>query len=421
MKKRIPRALRKVLTACLAALCLAAFLAPVALAAEPKRTPIALGKTVSVSLSTPPVAAHGPTYSFTAPASGIFQLKVTDVLQKKNSEFRIEALDPKNNVLGSCFFSSYDWGGGGDASIVFAAKKGAVVILDLIASMDLWDEKDNWIPTPPNTQVATFKMQLSQMKAAALALDKAAAVKLTEKDPAALFSFTPAKDGYYSFASSGSDNDPCAALYDGDGKLMDENDDAMIALSVRGPGGRLEERDSIFQRGLDFNISEPLKAGKTYYLLAKDITGGAGEYTLTVSPSALSFASDSISIAYHKSAWFSDLLDVCTYDTLVLSADFDFGWLGSAVEGYDRGSQVIQIASPDGKVAVDVTFKVDYSFAQWFAAIFVGGWLWLPRTPVLMPGQTILGYWRDQIVMNLYDLRWELEYRLDQLNPLYWF
>ena len=402
MKKSIPRALRKALAACLAALCLAAFLAPAALAAEPKRTPIALGKPVSVSLATPPVAAHGPTYSFTAPASGVYQLKVTDMLLKKNGGVEIQALDTKGEVLGSYYWSSYyDWDYG-DASITFAAKKGAVVILDLIPLMDSWDEHGNWKATPPGTKVAAFKMQLSQMKAASMAQEKAVAVKLTEKEPAALYAFTPAKDGYYSFASASEWCDPCAALYDGDGKLLGENDDAWIALFVRGEGGRLEERDSVAVGGLDFNISQPLKAGKTYYLLARSINGEPCEYTITARPSVLTFAGGNIAVGYHKSAWFSDLLAECTYDTLVLSADFGLGWIGgSAVEGYTRGSQVIGIASPDGKYAKDVTFKVDYNFAQWFAVIFCGGWLWLPRTPVLLPGQTILGYWRDEIAIAL--------------------
>jgi len=429
MQKRTPRILRKALAACVAALCLMAFLAPTAFAAEPKRTPLALGKTISVTLYTPPVAAHGPTYSFTAPASGVYQLKISDVLLKQTGSVEIQALDPKGEILGACYFGNYYWDysdSQGEGCVTFAAKKGAVVIIDLIPSLDSWDDMFGWKPTPPNTLVASFKMLLTQMKATPIAQGKAATVKLTAKAPAALYSFTPSSNGYYSFTSSDSvDCDPCAAFYDGDGKLLKANDDAQVTLMVRDERGRLDERSDFWLGGLDFNISEPLKAGKTYYLLAGEFSDNACEYTLTVSPSTLSFAGGSMDVGFHKSAWLNDLIETCTYDTLVLDADFTLGWLGNPVEGWNRGSQTINIASPDGKYAKDVTFTVDYDFAQWFAVIFCGGWLWLPRTPVLMPGQTILEYWADQILGSLYDIRWEAEYRLSQvadvLDPMGWF
>jgi hypothetical protein len=132
-----------------------------------------------------------------------------------------------------------------------------------------------------------------------------------------------------------------------------------------------------------------------------------------------------MNVGFHKSAWFSDLIGACTYDTLVLSADFTLGWMGDAVEGYSRGAQTITFASPDGKYTRDVTFQVDYDFAQWFALIFCGGWLWLDQTPVLAPGQTLPEYWAEQIRWQLYELQWQIEYRmrnvLDILDPLGWF
>ena len=435
-KTKFPRALKRALAACAAALCLAAFLASPALAAEPQRTPMPLDKTLSITLRTPPVAAHGPTYSFTVPETGFYQLKLSDVLLKEGGSFTIQALSPKGEVLASNAWGNfYDWdwefarggSGGNDGGLSFAAKKGGTVILDLIPYLDAYDDEGSCVNPAPNSLVATFKMELGRMAAKPLAENEAAVVKLTGKAPAALYSFTPARDGYYSFASSEcADSDPCAELYDSGGKQLGANDDAWIGLALRDERGKLEPvGDFLLDTGMNFNISKPLKAGETYYLLAKELGGNPCAYDLTVVPSALAFAGGTMNVGFHKSAWFSDLIGACTYDTLVLSTDFTLGWMGNAVEGYSRGTQTITFASPDGKYTQDVTFKVDYDFAQWFALIFCGGWLWLDQTPVLAPGQTLLEYWADQIRWQLYELQWQVEYRmrnvLDILDPLGWF
>jgi len=355
-------------------------------------------------------------YAFAPAATGAYRLDVSDILLKEECGFTLKVFPEKGAATAQRNFDavkeydSFDAYGSADSSLCFVAKQGAKINIKLIphVSSDL-----------VSGVVAACSVKLTELPPAALTQGEPAAVTVTEEAPVVAYVFTPAQDGYYSFTSSVSDDDvdPCAALYDGNGKRLAENDDAFVKLLRPDNLGMPEIFEEIGLDTLNFNISQCLKAGQTYYLLARELSGKPCEYEVTAAPSKLAFAQDRMDIPYHRYAWFTDLIESCTYDALIVSADFELGLLGGAVEAEKRGTQEILFSSPDGKYSQCVTFQVDYSFVQWFAMVFLGGWLWLPQTPMLAPGQTLLEYWQEEITWKLDLMRWNAQERMDNL---YW-
>ena len=401
------------------------------------RTPIELNKAVSVSLKTPPVAAHGPTYSFTAPETGFYTLKVSDVMLKikKDASLWVGVLNAKGRYLASYYTGEgyyYDWYYDMRESndmMYFVLQKGEVAIIDMLASAYTYDEEeDGYWEVDPGTLVATFKLTLGQAKATPLA-QGTKTVDLNKKAPVAIYSFTPAKDGYYSFTASNNsyDLDTYAELYDSKSKLVARNDDAWVEMCMRDYRGGLEEYDAFsLNDDYNFNISEPLKAGQTYYLLTRGLSYEYGAFDLTVAPSVLKFTTDTVNIQFHRSVWFTDLIEECTYSKVVISDWFELGWMdGWMIEAYSRGTQAITFSSPDDKVSQVITFKVDYDFLQWCALILCGGFLWLDDTPVFWPGETRWSHLTGEVDNFFWNIRWRLQDRWDDfvdfIDPLYWF
>lgn len=404
--RKANRILQRVLAFCAALLCLAAFLGQTAAAKETPALPLPEARSVFLR--------GGATEFdvFTAPATGIYQLWTSDVLLKEGEGLTLEVC-VERGTAGDSFQSRTGNGfgrierddevqdyGGEDKALFFAAKKGDTVTVEATA-----------------TSAASFVTALTFLKPTALTQGEAAAVTLTQDVRGALFSFTPAKEGYYSFRSSNADCDPMAVLYDEDTQIAWDDDSRITLLTGGDSYGLAECGSGSLRQTLNFTLSERLEAGKTYYLIAQEYGNGAGTYDLTVMPSVLSFASDFIDLPYHGSVRFSDLFDECTYSYLELSDFFSLGTLDNAVSGERRGEQTITFSTPDGKIVRDVTFQVQYSARQRFAAIALGGWAWMPKTPVLAPGETLWSHWKEQISQRRDEAKMR---RANHLESVYW-
>lgn len=227
-------------------------------------------------------------------------------------------------------------------------------------------------------------------------------------DQLKLFSFTPAKSGYYSFLSSDDKNcDPYGVLFDAKGNMLRQNDDRAVYIIPEGMDPAYVYDPDLYYDdwfydewnyynpyytywagGLNFGICYELKAGKTYYLLAMDNWLEAASFKVTVAPSSFQAPAE-LKTTFHKSVGLEALAQNCTYDVLVLdSSDVSNGWFNLAYNyfaGSQRGSQAVTLSTPDGKQSQQVKLSVDYDFGQWLAVIFAFGWAWLDQTEYDIP------------------------------------
>ena len=402
-----------------------------AAAADAKRTAIELNKAVSVSLKVPQTTSASATYGFTAAEAGVYTLKITDeVFKRDHAYFYVNVLNAKGEYLawygsGNDPDDCYD-GDANRSTMYFVLKKGDEARIALGASAYSIDAYGDYVEAAAGTLVATFKMTAGQVKATALG-QGANAVKVTAKAPVGVFSFTPAADGYYSFNTSVGDNmDTYGELYDAKGKCLATNDDAYLEICMKS-GSSLECYDSVYMGSWNFNISEPLKAGQVYYLLTRFLNYGTGSFEVNLAPSVLKFSTNNVNLTFHRSTMFTDLIEECTYSKVVLNNWFSNAGLGDSndIAGYTRGTETLTFSSPDGKVSQDITFKVDYDFLQWCALILCGGFLWLDKTPVFTPGETRWSHMVDSIEQSYDNMVWKIQYNwnsfLDKIDPQYRF
>lgn len=223
--------------------------------------------------------------------------------------------------------------------------------------------------------------------AALLELDKPADVSIPEppedeEREAALFKFTPAASGYYTFSSLGAQPGMYEPLYTEDGEWLDAPGVAPEVYIYDEFGFYVD--DGYGYGGRELRLRTCLEGGKTYYLRAT--AWPYGDYTLTVTrfDARLKVNAAHVTVYFHDYVGLEALLAGTTWDLDDLYFSYDAvtlrnGWEG--LYGYQNGTGRLTIHAPDGSQET-VSYRVTYSFRQWLYVIFLGGFYWMKWTSI---------------------------------------